>query len=50
MDINCTHACMHQQDGKCHLTDITAARHTTPGECADCPYFSRGDSRIAHLM
>jgi len=43
MDINCTHACTHQQEGKCRLTDITAAHNTAFGECADCPYFCRGD-------
>jgi len=44
MDINCTHACAHQQDGKCRMTDIAAAsRSATPGGCADCPYFCEGD-------
>jgi len=41
MDINCTHRCAHQHEGKCHLTDITAFEFPTaaaPVACADCPY------------
>jgi len=39
MDINCTHLCMHQREGKCHLTDLTTAVVPAAEGCADCPYY-----------
>ena len=38
MDINCTHPCFHQREGKCRLTELPAALPTAEG-CEDCPYF-----------
>jgi len=39
MDINCTHACTHQREGKCRLTDLAATPLSAAEGCADCPYY-----------
>ena|GEM_PF-950604 len=43
MDINCTHSCFYQQDGKCHLRALptaTANNFTAVSHDVDCPYYS----------
>ncbi|MCL1843169.1 MAG: hypothetical protein FWF79_05100 [Defluviitaleaceae bacterium] len=41
MDINCTHSCMYQHDGKCTLRELPAATQTSySGSGVDCPYYS----------
>ena len=40
MDINCTHMCFYQQDGKCNLREIpTFTSNTYTAGDVDCPYF-----------
>jgi len=42
MDINCTHKCFYQHDGKCTLKELptlTQGIHTS--DEVDCPYYSR---------
>ena len=40
MDINCTHMCFYQQDGKCNLREIpTFTSNTYTTNDVDCPYF-----------
>ncbi|MCL2500078.1 MAG: hypothetical protein FWE90_07035 [Defluviitaleaceae bacterium] len=40
MDINCTHMCFYQQDGKCNLRELPAFTSNTRAYDVDCPYFS----------
>ena len=41
MDINCTHLCFHQRDGKCHLRELPAiTTNAFALHDVDCPYFS----------
>ena len=40
MDINCTHTCFYQQDGKCHLKELPAfTSNTFTAYDVDCPYY-----------
>ncbi|MCL2406038.1 MAG: hypothetical protein FWC92_10925 [Defluviitaleaceae bacterium] len=40
MDINCTHACFYQQDGKCNLRELPAfSNNTFTAYDVDCPHF-----------
>jgi len=41
MDINCTHSCMYQREGKCNLRELPVATQTTYNHSdTDCPYYS----------
>jgi len=41
MDINCTHSCFYQQDGKCTLHHLpTAMQSTNENTDIDCPYYA----------
>ena len=41
MDINCTHLCFYQHDGKCTMQELpTFANNTYTNHDVDCPYFS----------
>jgi len=41
MDINCTHMCFYQQDGKCTLKELPAYTYTAnTAYDTDCPYYS----------
>jgi hypothetical protein len=41
MDINCTHLCFYQQDGKCNLRELPAfTTNSYTASDVDCPYFS----------
>ena len=40
MDINCTHTCFYQQEGKCTLKELPAfANNTYTAHDVDCPYY-----------
>jgi len=41
MDINCTHDCIYQNDGKCHLSCSVTVSHMNNSRIThvDCPYF-----------
>ncbi|MCL2216100.1 MAG: hypothetical protein FWB91_03665 [Defluviitaleaceae bacterium] len=46
MDINCTHSCFYQHEGKCTLQELPAYTNTTrTAHDIDCPYFSDGQGR-----
>ncbi|MCL2187260.1 MAG: hydroxymyristoyl-ACP dehydratase [Defluviitaleaceae bacterium] len=41
MDINCTHQCFYQKDGKCNLQELPLiTSNTYAAHDVDCPYFS----------
>jgi len=41
MDINCTHGCFYQQEGKCTLKELPAFTQSTfTAHDVDCPYYS----------
>ena len=43
MDINCTHACFYQHNGKCNLRELPAYTQQnayTSSSDIDCPYYS----------
>jgi len=46
MDINCTHRCFHQYDGKCTLNELQGFTQTavTATHDIDCPYYTDGSS------
>lgn len=44
MDINCTHSCMHQREGKCTLKELPAKIKTHSRHGVDCPYFLESSS------
>ena len=40
MDINCTHTCFYQQEGKCTLKELpVAVNNTFTAHDVDCPYY-----------
>ena len=39
MDINCTHPCYYQSEGKCNLRELPSAPVDYTHYYADCPYF-----------
>ncbi|MDR0273303.1 MAG: hydroxymyristoyl-ACP dehydratase [Clostridiales bacterium] len=42
MDINCTHSCMYQTEGKCNLRELPSTRQTTYSRSGtDCPYYAQ---------
>jgi len=48
MDINCTHRCYYQQDGKCTLRELPAFTNNTYTENdVDCPYYAQTYPPIA---
>ncbi len=41
MDINCTHACFYQSDGKCNLNELPAyTQNSFAAHNIDCPYYA----------
>lgn len=44
MDINCTHTCFYQQNGKCTLKEVPAFSNQTytSSNNTDCPYYADG--------
>ncbi|MCL1845561.1 MAG: hypothetical protein FWF77_06640 [Defluviitaleaceae bacterium] len=48
MDINCTHKCMYQYEGKCNLRELPAFTTSAAysGE-VDCPYYSAGNAHAS---
>jgi hypothetical protein len=42
MDINCTHSCMYQHEGKCNLQKLPTFSQNTYSNETDCPYYSEG--------
>ena len=45
MDINCTHKCFYQHDGKCTLKELpTYIQNIQTSTEVDCPYFSHATS------
>ena len=41
MDINCTHMCFYQQDGKCNLRELPAYTNAVNStNDTDCPYYT----------
>ena len=53
MDINCTHMCFYQQEGKCTLNELPTHTHTmnatSVAHGVDCPYYS-ADAAKASTM
>jgi hypothetical protein len=50
VDINCTHMCFYQQDGKCNLRELPAFTNSTrAAHDIDCPYFSETYPTTSHL-
>ncbi|MCL2356893.1 MAG: hypothetical protein FWC70_07030 [Defluviitaleaceae bacterium] len=43
MDINCTHSCMYQHEGKCNLREVSVTSATYSGE-VDCPYYASANA------
>jgi len=41
MDINCTHSCAYQHEGKCTLRELPS-QTTYSQSGVDCPYYSEG--------
>jgi len=40
MDINCTHTCFYQQEGKCNLRELpTVTNNVFTAHDVDCPYY-----------
>ena len=40
MDINCTHTCFYQQEGKCNLKELPAVTNNVfTAYDVDCPYY-----------
>ncbi|MCL1788646.1 MAG: hypothetical protein FWG38_11720 [Defluviitaleaceae bacterium] len=47
MDINCTHDCFYQQDGKCTLQTLPAGRATNDGLAdIDCLYYCANEPTV----
>ena len=45
MDINCTHKCHHQYDGKCTLNQLPGYSQTVyTANDVDCPYYSESSN------
>lgn len=40
MDINCTHECIYQDEGKCNLTSSLTLSNSKTND-TDCPYFMK---------
>ncbi|MCL2199886.1 MAG: hypothetical protein FWB80_13285 [Defluviitaleaceae bacterium] len=40
MDINCTHKCMYQHEGKCTLQSLPAQTTQSTYSQTDCPYYA----------
>ncbi len=41
MDINCTHTCFYQQNGKCTLNELPAqTTNSFTSYDIDCPYYA----------
>jgi len=46
MDINCTHSCFYQQEGKCTLNELpTVVNNTFAAHDVDCPYYHESPNR-----
>jgi len=39
MDINCTHSCAHQREGKCTLRELEHFAMKASRSKTDCPYY-----------
>ena len=48
MDINCTHACFYQQNGKCSLKELPAYTRQSANNQTDCPYYADGANSTVH--
>ena|GEM_PF-1612287 len=42
MDINCTHSCFYQQNGKCNLKELPTFTQQSVNNKTDCPYYADG--------
>lgn len=43
MDINCTHPCMYQHEGKCTMRELPAFTQSYSSE-VDCPYYASANA------